>query len=96
MWILKNSKKVLDNLKSQDFSKIDSIKMYDFPTLYTTIPHNIFKSRLFFQIVYNCFMKQNGIRTYKFLVIGNQNTYFVWHNSDRPRKYSDANIKDVL
>ena len=35
MWILKNSKELLENLKSQDFSKIDSIKTYDFsnPTI---------------------------------------------------------------
>ena len=37
MWILKNSKELLANLKSHDFSKIDSIKTYDFSTLYTTI-----------------------------------------------------------
>jgi hypothetical protein len=40
MWIFKNSKERLENLKSRDFSKIDSTKTYDFSTLYTTIPHN--------------------------------------------------------
>jgi hypothetical protein len=54
MWILKNSKELLENLKSHDVSKIDSIKTYDFSTLYTTIPHNKLKSRLF-QIIDNCF-----------------------------------------
>jgi hypothetical protein len=57
MWILKNSEELLENLKSRDFSKIDSIKTYDFSTLYTTIPHKKFKSRLF-QIIDNCFLKQ--------------------------------------
>jgi hypothetical protein len=47
VWILKNSKELLENLKSHDFSKIDSIKTYDFSTLYTTIPHNKLKSRAF-------------------------------------------------
>jgi hypothetical protein len=56
MWILKNSKELLENLKSHDFSKIDSIKTYDFSRLYTTIPHNRLKSRLF-QIINNCFFK---------------------------------------
>jgi hypothetical protein len=38
MWILKNSKELLEKFQSQDLSKIDSIKTYDFSTLYTTIP----------------------------------------------------------
>jgi hypothetical protein len=54
MWILKNSKEFLENVKFHDVSKIDSIKIYDFSTLYTTIPHNKLKSRLF-QIMDNCF-----------------------------------------
>jgi hypothetical protein len=45
MWILKNSKELLENSKSHDFCKIDSIKTYDFFTLYTTIPHNKLKSK---------------------------------------------------
>jgi hypothetical protein len=45
MWILKNSKQVLENSKSQGFSKIDSIKTYEFSTLHTTIPHK--KSKIY-------------------------------------------------
>jgi hypothetical protein len=55
MWILKNSKELLENLKSHDFSKIDSIKRHDFSKLYQTIPHNKLKWRLF-QIMDNCFL----------------------------------------
>jgi hypothetical protein len=47
MWILKNLKELLETLMSHDFSKIDSIKTYDFSTLYTIIPHNKLKSQLF-------------------------------------------------
>jgi hypothetical protein len=71
MWILKISKELLENLESSSFSKIDSIKIFDFSTLYTTIPHNTLKSRLF-QIIDNCFLNKNGTRKYKFLVIGEQ------------------------
>jgi hypothetical protein len=35
MWILKNSKDLLDNLKSRSFSQVSSIKTFDFSTLYT-------------------------------------------------------------
>jgi hypothetical protein len=92
MWILKNSKKLVKNLKSHAFSKIDSIKTYDFSTLYTTIPHNKSKSRLFQIIDKN----KNGTRKCKFLVIGKQDTYFVRHHSDSPYKYSEADIKIML
>jgi hypothetical protein len=47
MWILKNSKELLENLKSPIFSQIYSIKTYDFTTLYTTITHDELKTRLF-------------------------------------------------
>jgi hypothetical protein len=42
MWILKNSKDLLDNLKSRSFSQVFSIKTFDFSTLYTTLPHDKF------------------------------------------------------
>jgi hypothetical protein len=46
MWILKNSKDVLDNLKSRTFSQVSSIKTFDFSTLYTTLPHDKLKTGL--------------------------------------------------
>ena len=46
MWILKNSKDLLDNLKSRSFSQVSSIKTFDLSTLYTTLPHGKLKTRL--------------------------------------------------
>ena len=46
MWILKNSKELLNNLNSNSLASVHSIKTYDFSTLYTTIPHSKLKSRL--------------------------------------------------
>ena len=46
MSILKNSKDILDNLKSRSFSQVSSIKTFDFSTLYTTLPHDKLKTRL--------------------------------------------------
>jgi hypothetical protein len=46
MWNLKNSKDILDNLKSRSFSQVSSIKTFDFSTLYTTLPHDKLKTRL--------------------------------------------------
>ena len=44
MWILKNSKDLLDNLKLRSFSQVSSIKTFDFSTLYTTLPHDKLKT----------------------------------------------------
>ena len=45
MWILKNSKELLDNLHSHSLNSIHSIKTYGFSTLYTTISHTKLKAR---------------------------------------------------
>jgi hypothetical protein len=74
MWIHTNCKEHLENSKSIDISRIDSIKTYDFSTLYTTIPHRKLKVQLF-QIIGNCFLNKNGTWKYKFLLIGKHNTY---------------------
>ena len=43
IWILKNSKELLDHLKSPNFNLITNINSFDFST---TIPHQKLKSRL--------------------------------------------------
>ena len=43
MWILKNSKELLENLKAQSLHSVNSMKSFDFSTLYTTIPHDKLK-----------------------------------------------------
>ena len=42
---LKNSGDILDKLKAKDFNAT-SLSAYDFSTLCTTIPHNLFKDKL--------------------------------------------------
>ena len=44
--ILKNSKDLLDYIQSEILSQCNSIKTFDFSTLYTTIHHSILKDRL--------------------------------------------------
>ena len=58
MWILKNSKDLLDKLKSRSFSQVSSIKTFDFSTLYTTLPHDKLKTRLK-ETIHKAFMAQN-------------------------------------
>ena len=44
-WSIKNSGEVLNKLKSRGF-RATSVSTYDFSTLYTILPHNLFKEKL--------------------------------------------------
>ena len=78
MWILKNSKELLENLHS-----VNSIKSFDFSTLYTTIPHDKLKSKLK-AIINQCFFHKNGNRLFQYVVTGMFGITLMRH------KYSDA------
>ena len=95
MWILKNSKELLEHLKSPNFNNITSIKSFDFSTLYTTIPHDKLKSRLA-SIIRNSFMFKKGNRRCKYLVLGHEESYFVKEHSDSKHKYSEDDIIKML
>ena len=49
---------------------------FDFSTLYTTISHSKMKDRLR-ELVQLCFIKKNGKRRYKYLVLRRDRSYFV-------------------
>ena len=95
MWILKNSKELLEHLKSPNFNHITSIKSFDFSTLYTTIPHDKLKNRLA-SITENSFIFKKGDRRYKYLVLGHEEAYFLKEHSDSKNKYSEDNIIKML
>ena len=95
MWILKNSKELLENLKAQSLHSVNSIKSFDFSTLYTTIPHDKLKSKLK-AIINQCFFHKNGNRRFQYVAIGYKDTYFIRDHSDAPQKYSDADVIKML
>ena len=95
MWILKNSKELLEHLKSPNFNHITSIKSFEFSTLYTAIPHDKRKSRLA-GINWNSFIFKNGNRRYKYLVFGHEEAYFVKEHSDSKNRYSEDYIKVLM
>ena len=66
MWILKNSKELLENLKAQYIHSVNSIKSFEFSSLYTTIPHDKLKSNLK-EIINQCFFHKNGNRRFSML-----------------------------
>ena len=94
MWILKNSKELLDHLKSPNFNLITNIKSW-FSTLYTTIHHQKLKSMLA-TIIRNSLLHKNGNRRYKYLVLGHEGPYFVKEHSDSKNKYTEEDIVKML
>ena len=46
MWIVKSSTSLLSSLDQLDVRTATSVQTYDFSTLYTSIPHNLLKSRI--------------------------------------------------
>ena len=76
MWILKNFTDLLGYIQSRSLSSCNSIKTFDFSILYTTIPHSKLKDKLM-ELVQLCFIKKNGQRRYKYLVLGRDRSYFV-------------------
>ena len=95
MWILKNSKDMLEYIQSRSLSSCNSIKTFDFFTLYTTIPHSKLKDKLR-ELVQLCFIEKNGQRRYKYLVLGRDRSYFVKHHSDSTKKFSETDIFNIL
>ena len=95
MWILKNSKDLLEYIQSRSLSSCNGIKTFDFSTLYTSIPHSKLKDKLreLFQL---CFIKKNGQRRYKYLVLGRDRSDFVKNHSDSTKKSSETDIINIL
>jgi hypothetical protein len=73
---LNTTKDLLEYIQSRFLSSCNSIKAFDFSTLYTTIPYPKQKENLK-ELVQLCFSKTNGQRIYKYLVLGRNISYFV-------------------
>ena len=95
VWILKNSKELLDNFNSNSLASLNSIKTYDFSTLYTNIPHTKLKSRLA-ELIRNAFRFKNGKKRYEYIVVGYKSTYFVKNHSESKHKYTEDDIVRMI
>ena len=93
MWILKNSKDLLDNLKSRSFSQVSSIKTFDFSTLYTTLPHDKLKTRLK-ETIHKAFSHRKYAS--KFVVLGYNSTYFSNKIQKGKTCYSEEQVISML
>ena len=93
---MKNSKDLLEYIQSRSLSSCNNIKTFDFSTLYTTIPHFKLKNKLR-ELVQLYFIKKNGQRRYKYLVLGRDRSCFGKKtHSDSAKKFSETDIINVL
>ena len=76
MWIVKNSTSLLSSLDQLDVRTATSVQTYDFSTLYTSIPHNLLKSRIT-ALIHNSFKRRNGSNRYTHIKITSGNGYFI-------------------
>ena len=93
--IMGNSKDMLEYIQYRSLSSCNSIKPFDFSTLYTTIPHSKLKDKLR-ELVQLCFITRNGQGRYKYLVLGRDRSYFVKHHSDSTKAFSETDIFNIF
>ena len=75
MWILKNSTSLLSSLDQLDVRTAQSVQTFDFSTLYTSIPHDLLKSRIS-NLVHNAFRKKDGSVRYTHIKLTRAKGYF--------------------
>ena len=76
MWIVKNSTSLLSSLDQLDVRTATSVQTYDFSTLYTSIPHNLLKSRIT-ALIHSSFKRRNGSNRYTHIKITSGKGYFI-------------------
>ena len=93
MLILKNSKDLLDNLKSRSFSHVSSINIFHFSTLYSTLPHDKLKTGLK-ETIHKAFSHRNdGL---KYVVLGYNSSYFSNKIQKGKTCYSEEQVISML
>ena len=75
-WIVKNSTSLLSSLDQLDVCTATSVQTYDVSTLYTSIPHNLLKSRIT-ALMRNSFKRRNGSNRYTHIKITSGKGYFI-------------------
>ena len=91
MWILKNSTNLLSSSSHLGIQRATSIQTFDFSTLYTSIPHDLLKSRMN-SIINNAFKYKNGATRYTHIKVGRNKSYFTSDPLNGDKKYTANDI----
>ena len=96
MWILKNSTNLLSSFDQLDVFTATSVQTSDFLTLYTSIPHDLLKSRIS-SLVHNAFRKKDGSVRYTHIKVTRSKGYFTHDiNSGKDNMYTADNICEMI
>ena len=95
MWVLKNSTNLLSSLSHLGVDRATSIQTFDFPTLYTSIPHDLLKS-LMNSIIDNAFKYKNGATRYTHIEVGRNKSYFTSDPLNGDNKYTANDICKMI
>ena len=89
-WFIKNSGEILDKLKARDFNATN-LSTYDFSTLYTTLPHNLFKDKSI-ALIERTFKREGS----PYLTCNDRNVLFTSEKPKQYRAWSCENVCDAL
>ena len=96
MWILKNSTSLLSSLDQLDVRTATPVQTFDFSTLYTSIPHDLLKSRIS-NLVHNAFRKKDESVRYTNIKVTRARGYFTHDiNGGEENMYTADNICKMI
>ena len=95
MWILKNSTNLLSSLGHLRVHRATSIQTFDFSILYTSIPHDLLKSRMN-SIITNSFKHKNGATRYTHIKVCRNKSYFTSDPLNGDNKYTADDICKMI
>ena len=95
MCILKNSTNLLSSLGHLGVHRGTSIQTFDLSTLYTSIPHDLLKSRMN-NIINNAFKHKNGATRYTHIKVGRNKSHFTSDPLNGDNKYTANGICKLI
>ena len=95
MWILKNSTNLLSPLDHLGVYRAPSVQTFHFSTLYTSIPHDLLKSRMN-NIINNVFKHKNGATQYTHIKVCRNKSYFTSDPLNDDNKYTANDICKMI
>ena len=95
MCIFKNSTNLLSSLAHLGVHKATSIQTFDFPMMYTSIPHDLLKSRMN-NIINNAFKHKNAATQYTHIKVGRNKSYFTNDPLNGDNKYNANDICKMI
>ena len=89
-WSIKNSGEVLNKLKSRGF-RATSLSIYDFSTLFTTLPHNLIKEKLI-KLIEWTFNREGS----PYIACNERQAFFTSEDTKRYKLWSCQNVCEAL